>query len=90
MSYKYNKDALDIIYEAYYNGLKVSWKDEGGAIEYTLGKPQLEIRTNPILMASVLTYRVDQIYIQPETGALVIKTVGLSPDFIFEPYEGEE
>lgn len=89
MNCKYNKDTFDIIYEAYYNWLKISWKDEKGT-EYTLSKSKLEIRENPIIMPSALIYDVDQVYIQSETGALVIKTVGLRPDFIFEPCEEEE
>ena len=55
-----------------------------------MSKSKLEIREHPIIMTSALIYEVDQVYIQSETGALVIKTVGSRPDFIFEPCEEEE
>lgn len=91
MKFKHNTDTFNTIYEAYYAGLRISWCIEGDYYRYTLTQSTLciERKKTTYEYEGAVSYNVDQVYLQAKTGALVIKTTGVRPDFIFPPCEDE-
>lgn len=100
MKFIHSKETFEIIYDAYYAGLSVSWYVEGDYYRYTLTQSMLYIdrKKTTYEYERAVSYNVDQVFIQPETGdqsrpapgSLVIITPKLTPDFIFPPCEEEE